>query len=170
MTCRKTQYLIQTVVDGAATRPEREAVGAHVARCAECARALAESRQLVSMLAGAPRRRVSEAFDQELMASVRGVRPVSLRAAWWERFRLRFEWRLRLPAMVTAGSLAAAVVAAIAVPQVRQAPQRRERGEYIARAVERHQQIERGVRLNQDVNWDALDASIELSTGTVVTE
>jgi anti-sigma factor RsiW len=167
MICRRVELLIQAYVDGAASRGEREVVDAHVSRCGRCAAAMAESRRLVAVLAGAPAREVSDTFERNLMAAVRHAAPVSSRAAWWERFQLRFEWRLRVPAMVTAGSLAVAVIAAVVAPQVAGVGEaRRERGQYVSQAVQRHRQIEQ----TTDVNWEALDASIQLSTGTIVTE
>lgn len=167
MTCRKVQFLIQSYVDGAAARPEREAVDAHVVRCPECARALAGSRQLVSLLASAGKQEVSDAFDRRLTAAIRKTEPASPRAASWERLRLQLEWRLRVPAMVTSAGLAAAVIAALVIPQLRDGRVARvERGQYVATAVQRHQQIEESA----DTNWDALDASIQLSTGASITE
>ena len=174
MTCGKTRRLIQAYVDGAASKTERESVESHVAACAGCAAVLAESRQLVSLLAGMPERAVSDEFDRNLMTAARYTAPVSQSAAWWERFRLRFEWRLRVPAMVAAGSLAAGVVAALVVPQLGmpegpQAPLAAapERGRFVASAVERHRELEQS---NPNVEWDAVNSSIDLSTGSVITE
>lgn len=161
MNCRKVRTLIQSCVDGAATRAERETVERHTAGCAECARCMDESRRLVILLASAPPRTVSEGFEGRLMAALRDTAPAAPGAAWWERFRLRFEWRLRVPAMVTAGSLAAALIASLATPVVFQ---QAERKHYVTDAVARHRQLERA---NSETNWDAVDASIQLSTGNV---
>jgi hypothetical protein len=114
-----------------------------------------------------PGRQVSAAFDGNLAASLRYTAPVSRSAAWWERLRLRLEWRLRFPALVTAGSLAAAAMAAVVTPGlIRQHQAREERGRYVQSVLERHQQLEQSGALE----WDAVDASIAVSTGSVITE
>ena len=168
MTCGKIRHAIQAYVDGAASLSEREAVDAHVRHCAACSQVLAESRQLVGMLAAMPARRVSDEFERNLQASLRYTAPVSRSAAWWERFCLRFEWRLRVPALVAAGSLAAGVVAAVVTPSyVNHQEQAEQRERLVYSAVERHQQLERG---SPESNWEAVEGSIELTTGSVVVE
>jgi anti-sigma-K factor RskA len=132
-----------------------------VSACPACARCLEETRQLVFVLAGAPRRQVSDSFEHHLMAALRETAPASSGAAWWERFRLHFEWRLRVPAMVAATSLAAALVVGLAMPVVNQQAERRH---FVTDAVARHRQLEHA---NPDTNWDAIEASIHLSTGNV---
>jgi anti-sigma factor RsiW len=155
-------------VDGAATPAEREAVDAHVARCAGCAQELATSRQVVGLLAAMPGRRVSEEFDRNLQVALRSAEPVSPGKAWWEHFRLQFEWRLRVPALVAASTLAAGVVAAVVMPgYARYQEQVEQRERLVSSAVQRHQQLERA---NPGSNWEAVDGSIELTTGSVVVE
>lgn len=168
MNCAKIQSALQAVVDGAASRAEREAVDAHVERCATCAQALAESRQVVALLSAMPARRVSDEFEQNLQAALRSTTPVAPSVAWWERFRLQFEWRLRVPALVTAGSLAAGMVAALVMPSyVHHQEQVEQREQLVYSAVERHQQLERA---NPAADWEAVEGSIELTTGSVVIE
>lgn len=168
MTCGKIQSALQSVVDGAATRAEREAVDAHVEHCAACAQALVESRQLLGMLAGLPARRVSDDFERNLQAALRDTTPAPRSVAWWERFRLQFEWRLRMPAMVTAGALAAGMVAALVMPSyVHYQEQVEQREQLVSSAVERHQQLERA---NPGSDWEAVEGSIDLTTGSVVVE
>jgi anti-sigma factor RsiW len=168
MTCRKVQSALQAVVDGAASRGEREAVDAHVAHCTACAQTLAESRQLVSLLAGLPARRVSDDFERNLQAALRETKPAPHSVAWWERFRLQFEWKLRVPAMVTAGALTAGMVAALVMPSyVHYQEQVEQREQLVSSAVERHQQLERA---NPGSDWDTVEGSIELTTGSVVIE
>lgn len=171
MSCGKIQRTIQAYVDGTATGAERAAVDRHVAHCARCARCLAESRQLLSLLASVPAREVSDDFERNLARALRHTAPVSRGAAWWERFRFRYEWRFRGPALLTAGSLAAGVLAAVVAPpylerqQQQQQAQLRER--LLASTVERHEQLERA---NPHPDWEAMDASIDLTTGSVLTE
>lgn len=166
MTCRRVRPLLDAHVDGRASAGERAQVDAHVSDCRDCARSLEHSRQLVGMLAAAPRREVSSSFESSLRSAIGATVPAAPGAAWWERFFLRFEWRLRGPAMVAAGSLAVAVMAAV-VPQVPgYVRTRQERGRYVASALERHHQIEAA---NRDVNWEAVDASIQLNTGSLLT-
>lgn len=168
MTCGKIRHAIQSYVDGAATRAEREAVDAHVDRCAACAQVLADSRQLVGMLAAMPARRVSDEFERNLQAALRHTAPVSRSAAWWERFRLQFEWRLRFPALVAASSLAVAMLAAVVTPSyVHYQEQVEQRERLVYSAVERHQQLEHAA---PGANWEAVEGSIELTTGSVVVE
>jgi anti-sigma factor RsiW len=168
MTCRKIERLIQACVDDTATPSERAAVEAHVGHCSACAESLAQSRRLVLLLSGAPERRVSPGFEAGLRARIEQVRPASPLSAWWERARVQWAWRLQGPTLVTAGGLAAAVLALAIGPRVatdwaRETEERR----YVASAVERHQELQ---SVNSRVDWDALDSSIELSTGSVVTE
>lgn len=168
MSCRKVQFLIQECLDGEASAADRQRVDAHVAGCAECAEVMAASRQLAQLMGGLPERRVSTQFERNLMAAVRETQPASHGAAWWERFRVRFAWRLRVPALVAAGSLACGLVAAVVMPrmaEVREAQQ--ERQDFVVTAVERHRQLERAPA-NGDL--EALDASVELSTGSIITE
>lgn len=169
MSCRKIQQLIQAYVDGEVSPAERSRVEAHVDQCAACAGALRETRQLTALLAGAPERRVSDRFEHDLMAALQRAEPQAAPAAWWERFRLRFEWRVRMPALATAGGLAAALVVSLAVTPFLSgtgqhetaAADPRERSRYISQVVERHQQLE---------DSDAINASIDLSTGSLITQ
>jgi anti-sigma factor RsiW len=168
MTCRKIERLIQGCVDDTASPRERAAVEAHVDECSACARSLAQSRRLASLLSGAGERRVSAGFEAGLRARLEEVRPASPLGAWWERCRLQCEWRLHGPTMVAAGGLAAVALALTAAPRVatewaREGEERR----YVASALQRHQELQRA---DSRVDWDALDSSIELSTGSVVTE
>jgi hypothetical protein len=117
------------------------------------------------MLASPPARQVSDGFERELMAALRQTAPAPRTVAWWERFRLRFEWRLRMPAMVAAGSLAAAVCAAVVVPRV--AERQQERKVFLSATVQRYHELERA---DSDVNYEAVDSSVELSTGTLLRE
>ena len=166
--CRNIHLLIQAYLDGEASAGERGRVEHHVAGCPACARELESSRQLRQMLSGSEERAVSDSFERRLMARVQARERASGPAAWWERFRLRSEWRLRIPALVTAGSLAAALVAAfvtVRVQDVRTAQQ--ERQEFVSTAVQRYQQLQSA---DSKVNWDAVEASIELNSGSLVTE
>ncbi len=167
MTCGKIRILIQDYVDGSASASQREAVDAHVADCPSCGRELAESRQLLQWMSGTPQREVSRDFDRKLMAALQERAPAPRKTAWWEELRLRFEWRLRIPAMVAAGSLATALIAVVVGPQ--STPQRsgEETRVLLSSAIERHQELQRA---NSDVDWEAVDQSIALSTGSVLTE
>lgn len=168
MSCRKIQFLIQGYLDGEATSAERAAVEQHVERCGACAAELASSRQLLGLLGQDPQRSVSADFEQNLRAALRETRPAPGVAAWWERLRLQLEWRLRVPALVTAGSLAVALVAGVATLRVQDLREtQRERQEYVSTAVERYEQLQQA---ETKVNWDAMDASIDLNSGSVLTE
>lgn len=169
MNCNKIRRLIQDVVDGAASGADRTAVEEHTARCAACARELEQSRLLVNMLSTPPARRVSEDFEHNLMRAIRQAEPAGVTASWWERFRLRFEWKLRVPALVAAGSLASALVATVILPQAIQsyqdhATQVREQHRLADSVTQRHQQLQRA---DPHANWEAVEASIELSTGSI---
>lgn len=168
MTCGKVERAIQTYVDGAASRTERALVDEHVAHCGSCRRTLAESRRLAGLLASAPNRAVSESFERNLRLALRDASPVSQSASRWERFRVRFEWRLRFPAMVAAGSLAVGVLAAVVSPVYVERQEREQlRQRLVVSAVERHEQLERS---SPNSNWEAVDGSIELTTGSIFTE
>lgn len=168
MICGQVRRAIQAYVDGAASLAEREAVDAHVAQCALCARTLAETRQLVGLLSAVPSRSVSEEFERNLQTALRNAVPASPGVAWWERFRLQFEWRLRVPAMVAASTLAAGIAAAVVTPSyVRYQEQVEQRERLVSSAVKRHQQLE---RVNPGADWEAVEGSIELTTGSIVVE
>lgn len=168
MSCRKIQFLIQAYLDGESSAAESAAVERHVAACPECAADLASSRQLLSVLGASPQRKVSAGFEERLCAALAESRPKSGLTAWWERLRLQHEWRVRVPALVTSGSLAAALLAGLVTLRVQDQQQvQRERQEYLSTAVERYQQLQRA---DSQVNWDAVDASIELNSGQVITE
>lgn len=166
MTCGKIQRLIQGYVDGESSAAEQAAVETHAAACADCGQVLAESRQLASWMAATPARTVSADFDRKLREALPQTAPVHHGHAWWERFCVRFEWRLRVPALVTAGSLATAIVAAVMAPQLTNAPTNEQRV-LLTSALQRHHEL-RGA--SQDVNWEAVDTSIELNTGIALTE
>lgn len=167
MSCQRIQRLIQPYVDGELSREERDRVEAHVDGCAACAREVREAGRLVSLLAGALERRVSDRFEQDLMAALERAAPRSAPAAWWERFRLRFDWRVRVPALATAGGLAAALVISLAVTPLMPrtggggGPTIEERNQYVSQVVERHQQLE---------DSEAINASIDLGTGSLITQ
>lgn len=167
MRCARIQKLLQSYVDGAAGRAERQRVEAHLASCAACARALEECRRLVAALSDMPVRRVGPGFEARVREGTRAAVPRSLAAAWWERCRLHWDWRLQTPARALAG-VAAALVVAWSAPRIAEVQARkREQSRYVAAVVERHRQLERASR---SVDWDAVDTSIELSTGSILTE
>jgi anti-sigma factor RsiW len=62
---------VHAYVDGALPERERAEVEAHVARCAPCAAELEQLQQLTALLASAPTRPVSAAFEQRLSAALR---------------------------------------------------------------------------------------------------
>ena len=166
MNCGKIQRLIQEYVDGEGSVADRAAVECHVTGCAGCRRTLEEAQQLASWMSVRSTRSVSADFDRKLMAAIQQTVPAPRPQAWWERLCVRFEWRLRLPAMVAAGSVATALVAALVVPQFVSAPNDEQRV-LLSSALQRHHELSNAT---QDVNWDAVDASIELSTGSALTE
>jgi anti-sigma factor RsiW len=162
------QRMIQEYLDGTAGSAERATVESHVAGCEGCAHALAESRKLMSLLSAMPERRVSDDFERNLQRSLQQAAPAAPVTAWWERFRLQFEWRLRVPAMVAAGSMAVALFASVVTPiAVREQEHAVQREQVVASAVERHEQLEHA---NPNTNWEAVESSIELTTGSIVTE
>jgi anti-sigma factor RsiW len=160
MSCTKIHLLIESYVDGTASDSERDAVETHFAECSPCAARLEPSRRLVSLLQGMPARKVDSGFESRLFAAIRDQEPALARAAWWERFRLQFEWRLRTPAMMTASSLAlAAIVCGIVAPPIMQTEAGKR--EVMAATVEQHKQLQ----ASTDINPDEVDASIELIAG-----
>ncbi|MFN3653355.1 MAG: anti-sigma factor family protein [Armatimonadota bacterium] len=163
MKCGRIERLIQKYVDGTLSPSERALVEQHVSECSGCDRALADARQLVSLLRGLPQRTLSDSFDERLMAAIRETTPAPAPVAWWQRFRLQFDWRLRAPAMMTAAAVAAGVLGAFLLPHLgeERAPAPSER-QFLASAMERHLQIENA---RPPVEWDATDVSIDLNTG-----
>ncbi|HEU4754032.1 MAG TPA: zf-HC2 domain-containing protein [Armatimonadota bacterium] len=168
MSCKRMARRIQAYLDGAANAAERLAMETHAAGCPECARELEQYRRLAAMLGGRPERRVSDGFEARLQAALRETAPAPAASAWWERFRLRTEWRLRMPAMVAAATVACAVAAAVVTPAaVRERERHETRSRYVAYAVEKHRELQNA---DSRADWDAVDSSIELSTGSVLTE
>lgn len=159
MSCKKYVRLIETYVDGAATADERRAVETHVAECSPCAGSLKTSQRLASMLQAASERKVDGGFEARLFAAITEREPEPSRAAWWERFRLLFEWRYRMPGLVMASGLAAAVICGVIAPPIVQ----NEAGkrEVMAATVQQHKQLS----AQPDVSPDAVDATIELLSG-----
>ncbi len=162
--CKKIQSLIEGYVDQAATADERRAVETHVAECSPCAGNLEASQRLVSMLRSAPERQVDSAFETRLFAALGDQEPAPSRAAWWERFRLQFEWKLRMPALMTASGLAVAVLCGVIAPPIVQTEAGKR--EVMAATLEQHKQLQSA----PDLNPDDVTASIELAAGEVVTQ
>jgi anti-sigma factor RsiW len=155
--------VIQAYVDGSATGSERRRVEAHLSGCPQCAALLRRSRQLVQALASMPARPVSDQFEARLQAAMREQPRQPSARGTWERFFLHFEWRLRVPALATAGVLASALLAAGLLPVLHQDDA--DEGRYVEIALNRYQQLQH--RMDAD---ETLDASIALSTGSVVIE
>ncbi len=171
MSCKRTRNLIQTVADGSASPADAEAVRTHVAGCPPCAEDLRQSELLLRALGAVPRREVSQGFEHRLMAAVASSEKSSPLAAWWERFCVAFEWRLRLPTTVAAASLAAACIAAVVMPRVSEYGERQqERQSFVAVAVQEHRVLERVQSERSSEAFDAVHASLDLSAGNVVTE
>jgi len=174
MNCRKTREMLGAHAHGDASTSQRAAVEAHLAQCAACAREAALAGELARSLRSDAPRQVSDRFEHDLFAALEARRPAASGAAWWERLRLRLEWRVRVPAMMTAGSLAIACVAGLCTLRVQdqllaqhqERVTREQRREFVSTAVERYEQLRRA---DPNVDWDAVDASIQLSSG-VLTE
>jgi hypothetical protein len=124
------------------------------------------SQRLVSMLQTSPERKVDSGFETRLFAALKEQEPAPSRAAWWERFRLQFEWRFPKPALLTASGLAvAAVVCGIVAPPIMQTEAGKT--EVMAATLAQHKQLQSA---QADVSPDAVDASIELISGPDVTQ
>jgi anti-sigma factor RsiW len=162
--CRQMERLVQSVADGAATERERASLDLHLAGCEGCRQALAETRHLRAMLADSPSRATSAEFERRLSQAVARQKPAA-GSTWggrWERLRLRYEWQLRLPALCAAGSLAVALVAVNIAPQL-VAPTREEGSAHLATALRSTAAFE-----SPAADWDTVQASVELSTGSVL--
>jgi anti-sigma factor RsiW len=115
MKCPRAHELIHAFVDGVISPPDRHALDAHLAGCAGCRRELETTRALLGLLADAPRRRLSDGFDQALNARLAQLGP--RRSPWpiWGRLWQMNAWRLR-PALVPLAAALAAVVALQTLP------------------------------------------------------
>ncbi len=166
MRCTNAQLSIERYLDQSLAGDNRKALEHHLEECRECSRELRTATRLRDSMRRMPSRTVSPAFDQQLQRAVSASRPAP--AAWLERLRLRTEWRFRGPMVLTAGSLAAAVIAAVVTPGVMTARTEREaqRRDFVQSAVNRHAELKE----SSSVDWDAVDSSIELSTGDILTE
>lgn len=166
MSCRQVERLVQSMVDGMATEQEQRGVNAHAAACPRCQATLAEAQQLRALLAGQPTRTVSDNFELRLKQSLatRVSTPSSPWEGVWERFRLRYGWRLQMPALCAAGSLAVLVVAVTVAPRLSGVP--------AISAVDPVHVVRNPVP-RPDVeapgmDWDTMQASVDLSTGSVL--
>jgi anti-sigma factor RsiW len=164
MSCKRIRRLIEVYVDGAASADERRAVETHVVECAPCAAGLESSRRLVSMLHSAPEREVDGGFESRLFAALGEQEPAPSRTAWWERFRLQFEWRFRMPALVTASGVAVALICGVIAPPILQTEAGKQ--EVMAATLEQHKQLQ----ASTDVSPDDIEDSIDLAAGQVVTQ
>jgi anti-sigma factor RsiW len=153
------------MVDGAATERERAVVDAHTAACVRCRQFLAEARRLRILLADSPARATSDEFEQRLSQAL-SARIPARNAAWngiWQRLRLRYEWRLRMPAFCAAGSVMAGLLAVAVVPRLPVQGTSSPGTVQVVKHWTPRPETEAAV-----VDWDSVQASVDLSTGSVL--
>lgn len=166
--CKRVQAQIQEYVDGAASAEVRHAVEQHTAACAACATFLRSTQRIKQLLGEAPPRHVSPDFEAQLRTALQERTPRPNPLAAWERFRLRFDWQLRGPAQFAAAGLAAVLLVGVfgrgvVEHQVVQS----ERGRQIELVVNTHRQLQDTVA---QADWDAMESSISLNTGDLVSD
>lgn len=103
--CVAARRRIQDLLDGALPGAEREALDAHAAGCAACARALADARGLSALLSAWPRVAPSPGFEGRALAALRARR------------RSAPALSPRVPALIAVA--AAAITALLAAPPTR---------------------------------------------------
>src|SRR5207302_1991936 len=102
-------------LDGEPSGADRQALEAHLARCAACAREADRHRNLLRALGSLPRREVSHGFEARLKSSLATRTVAAAPRAWWEHFRFQASWRL-LPALTAAAGVAAGLAAWTLLP------------------------------------------------------
>ena len=108
MTCKQCQLQLPAFVDGSVTRDVRMAVAAHVAKCADCAGALAGERRALAHVAtllapvSQPRRLHPAARARIAAAGRAGARPT---VTWWYTWRRPLAAAAAVLALVSASSI-----------------------------------------------------------------
>jgi anti-sigma factor RsiW len=172
MNCAQFEPLIHARVEAEAVGPRggracsaaaARRLEAHLERCGACRRTLREARALRALLRAQSTHSAPAGFEARVAARLpagAGAGPVTA-AALWERLRLRWEWRTRVPALAAAGSLAAALLAFQSTPYLSRPDHALPpAGEQLVRAP--------AVDAAYGADWEALQASVELSAGIVV--
>lgn len=168
MSCRRIEELINLSADGRASADQQRTVENHTLACSGCADVLRQTRELRQMLLELPERPVSEEWDRRLAARLASVTPSAPPGAFWQRISFHYGWRMPLPALATAGAVAAAIVAGLLFQPGDPRPNAPSGSQgYLSAAVERHEMLERS---NGETDWEAVNASIDLNTGDVFTE
>lgn len=165
MNCRQVERLAPSVADGVATERERAGVDAHLVDCLRCQQTLAETRRLRLLLANQPTRATSDEFERRLKESLAARVPTRV-SGWsgtWERLQLRYGWRLQMPALCAAGSLAVVLVAVTVAPRLVSHPTADLQPIHIATTRVLHPETDVPA-----MDWDAMQASVDLSTGSVL--
>lgn len=112
--CKSVRSRLSGYLERALPQPEREAVSRHLARCAACDHALAETRDLVAALGHLDRVALPDGFEQRFSARLHAeaaARPAvkaAGRAAarpWWSGWFTFGNWPVRALAGVAAGLL-----------------------------------------------------------------
>lgn len=166
MSCRKYETWIQQRLEDGLSESRGRMLDAHLTRCSACRRAEEEFALVRTALRQLAPRRAPDGFDAALAARLGGTAPLSPPAAWWSRICTMYAGRLAAPSLAAAGSLALALL--VLAPGGRQhSAVRPEREGFLTAAVARHQMLERA---NSDVDWEAMNSSIDMNTADVFTE
>jgi anti-sigma factor RsiW len=157
MKCEHAERMIHAAQDGTLSAVEREGLRSHLAGCAACLRTEAETTQVAALLTSLPRREVTAEFDRRLYSALRQRRAPS-----------RFLTLPRIGAglgLSTAAAALAVMLVGIHPPQP--TPKVETRREFLASVVSRHQQLRRD---EGDVDWDAVQSSVDLNSAALVSE
>jgi hypothetical protein len=108
MTCHDARELFSALADGALTAPERAALDARLAGCAECRRELERVRATVTLLRAVEPARAPAGFVDRVLAAARPV-------PWYRRLAraVLLPWPVKLPLEAAAIVLVGAAVALV---------------------------------------------------------
>jgi anti-sigma factor RsiW len=162
MKCNRAHELISAYLDGVIGVGERNALDEHLAGCAPCRQELESTRSVLSLLADAPRRCLSDDFDRKLNARLAQLGPRRLPWAAWERLWQMNAWRLR-PALVPVALFLVAMTAFELWPRQPELPPS-DSSVYVARLMREH---ESGTRW-RELPEAAVDFNLQVSSAATV--
>jgi anti-sigma factor RsiW len=171
--CGRIARSLGEYLDGTLPLARRRAVEAHLHLCVGCRAELVAMRRTLALLAGMPRRELTEDFDTALQARLSelrtdGARPARAgRRRWFSLLparELRAPWPSPVRRLAPAGALAVATLAVVAwrlqPPPASMAVTPRRTPAYVQMVVQEHQRLRLASDLNATVVSHNLGADV----------